>query len=138
MTEITEGTWFAYQLTVLRGGRNHRDPSIEKYTVVKIDGDDITVQREINGTGAEIIATKRSFGSFIFDMSGLEKKGSENMKTPFGHMYVNIFESSQDGGSERTFIGKDNIVFRDVRTRLQSEGVLYTETRELCWTNMKL
>ena len=138
MTEITEGVWFAYQLTVSCGGRNHKDPSIEKYTIVKIDGDDVTVQREVDGAGAETFETKTTFGSCIFDMSDLEKKGSENMTTPFGHIYVNIFESSREGRSERVFLGKDNIVFRDVRTQLQSGGALYTETRELCWTSMKL
>ena len=54
MTEITEGVWFAYQLTVSCGGRNHKDPSIEKYTIVKIDGDDVTVQREVDGAGADV------------------------------------------------------------------------------------
>ena len=98
----------------------------------------MTVQREVDGAGAETFETKTTFGSCIFDMSDLEKKGSENMTTPFGHIYVNIFESSRDRGSERVFLGKDNIVFRDVRTQLQSGGALYTETRELCWTSMKL
>lgn len=138
MAEITEGTWFAYQVTVSHGGRAHGDPAIEKYSVVRIDGDDVTVEKEVNGTEKSTIGTKTSFGSLVFDMSELEKKGSENMTTPFGHMYVNIFENSHDGWSERVFLGKDNIVFRDVRTELRDGGVLYTETRELCWTSMKL
>lgn len=138
MVEIAEGTWFAYQYTVTESGRSHSDPKIVKYTVEKIDGDDITMSKEVNGEDAGKFPTKKSFGSYIFDMSALSKRGSENMTTSFGHMYVSIFEFNGDGESERLFLGKDNVVFRDIRTRRKSEGVLITETRELCWSSMKL
>ena len=137
MTEISEGTWFGYQLTVATSGRPRAEPLIERYTVKKIDGDRVTVVKEINGGSPETIETKTGYGSYIFDLNGLERRGAENMKTAFGHMYVNIYESENDGSSERVFLGKDGIAFRDIKTRHTEKG-LYTETRELFWTNMKL
>ena len=138
MARINEGTWFAYQLTVTESGRTRSDPTIEKYTVQKIEGQNVLVQKEINGKDVGQFNTTRGHGSCVFDMASLSKRGSENMNTGFGHMYVNIFESAGDGESERIFLGKDNIVFRDIRTRKKSDDVLITETRELCWTSMKL
>ncbi len=139
MTEITAGTWFAYQMTATESGRTKSEISIEKYTVEKIEADgSCTVIKNINGTDVETLRTTTAFGSCVFDLAGLEKRGSENMNTAFGHMYVNILEAQRLGGSERVFLGKDNVVFRDIRTQLRSGGVLYTETRELSWTSMKL
>ncbi|MGI6009524.1 MAG: hypothetical protein ACOX8X_05350 [Methanomethylophilus sp.] len=137
MSEITEGTWFAYQLTVSGGGKS-RDPSIEKYTVKKIDGDKVTVEFEVNGEKKKTLHTTKDFGSYIFDLSKLEKKGAENITTQFGHVFANIYEANGNGKSERVFLGKDNVVFRDVRTAMQKDGTLYSESRELCWTSMKL
>ncbi|WII09478.1 hypothetical protein O8W32_01285 [Methanomassiliicoccales archaeon LGM-DZ1] len=138
MSEITEGTWFAYQLTASRGGRSHNEPSIEKYTVAKIDGDSVTVKLEVNAVPKGELHTTKDCGSYIFSLEGLEKKGAENIKTQFGHVYANIYEFNGGGRSERIFLGKDNVVFRDVRTVMQEDGSLYTENRELCWTSMKL
>lgn len=138
MTEITVGTWFAYQYTITESGRSRSDPKIIKYTVKSIDGDKVTMGKEVNGDDAGDFTTDKSHGSYVFDMSTLSKRGSENMTTSFGHMYVSIYEFNGDGCSERVFLGKDNVVFRDIRTKRKSEGVLVTETRELCWSSMKL
>lgn len=138
MTEITEGTWFAYQMSATQSGRPKNEVTIEKYTITKISGSQCTVVKNVNGQDAETFETSVEDGSCIFSLKGLEKRGAENMSTAFGHMYVNIYEVERCGGSERVFLGKDNVVFRDIRTQMWSGGVLYTETRELSWTNMKL
>lgn len=139
MTDITEGTWFAYQLQTSKRALSGGDPTIEKYTILKIEGDNVTVQKNVNGEDTEKLETKTSFGSYIFDMAGLEKRGSDNMNTQFGHIYANIFESvGRKDGSERIFLGKDNIVFRQVVTKKQPDGSLYSEDRNLMWSSMKI
>ncbi|MDD2627058.1 MAG: hypothetical protein PHT00_01490 [Candidatus Methanomethylophilus sp.] len=140
MTEITEGTWFAYQMTATESGKSRSDVSIEKYTIAKISADGgCIVVKNINGVDVDTLETKADDGSCIFSLKGLEKRGSENMNTAFGHIYVNIYETpDRSGDSERVFLGKDNVVFRDIRTQVRDGSSLYTETRELSWTNMKL
>lgn len=59
------------------------------------------------------------------------------MKTSFGSMYVTIYEKEDGDEGARIFIGKDNIAFRIIKTRNTDNG-LYTESSELCWTNVKL
>lgn len=59
------------------------------------------------------------------------------MKTPFGSMYVTIYEKEDGDEGARVFIGKDNIAFRIIKTK-NTENGLYTESRELCWSNVKL
>ena len=59
------------------------------------------------------------------------------MKTSFGSMYVTVYEKEFGDEGERIFIGKDNIAFRVINTR-KTENGLYTETRELCWSDVKL
>lgn len=137
MADITEGTWFAYQYNVTVGGRPTKDTAIERFTVKKIDGSDVTVLRDINNSEPAEVPGNTAFGCFVFDLKGFEKRGSENMTTQFGHMYVSIYEKEENGVSERMFVGKDNIVFRKILTKHMDNGLL-SETHELCWSNMKI
>ena len=137
MFEIPEGAWLAYQLTTTESGKPKMEPKVEKYTFVKIDGEDCTVNVECNGEPVGTIQTKTSFGSSLFDFSGLEKKGSENLNTNFGHFYVNIYEGIEGDKSVRMYIAKGNIVFRRVITYHKGDS-LYSESRELCWSSIRL
>lgn len=137
MFEIPEGAWLAYQLTTTESGKPKMEPKVEKYTFVKIDGEDCTVNVECNGEPVGTIQTKTSFGSSLFDFSGLEKKGSENLNTNFGHFYVNIYEGIEGDKSVRMYIAKGNIVFRRVIAYHKGDS-LYSESRELCWSSIRL
>ena len=137
MFEIPEGAWLAYQLTTTESGKPKMEPKVEKYTFVKIDGEDCTVNVECNGEPVGTIQTKTSFGSSLFDFSGLEKKGSENLNTNFGHFYVNIYEGIEGDKSVRMYIAKGNIVFRRVIAYHKGDS-LYSESRELCWASIRL
>jgi hypothetical protein len=138
MPGMIVGSWVEYEVTVTRSDKKKSESFVEKYTVTTLDGDACTILKEVEGKDPETINGSLRFGSCIFDIDHMFKTGSENMTTVFGHMYVNIFETDRLGGGERIFLGKDNIVFRDVRTQMWSMGVLYTETRELVWTSLKL
>ncbi|AGI47947.1 hypothetical protein TALC_00953 [Thermoplasmatales archaeon BRNA1] len=137
MAEITPGTWFAYQFTETVGGRVTRETVIERFTIKAIEGDRVTVVRDINNADQTEIESDTSCGCYVFDISDFEKRGSDNMSTQFGHVYVSIMEAEHDGVSERAFVGKDNIVFRMIRTDHTPSG-LHTETHELCWSNYKI
>lgn len=137
MADIPEGTWLAYQLTITESGKPKSEPMVEKYTFRKIDGDDFTVDVERNGEPVCTLNTKRSYGSGLFDFSTLTKKGADNIKTSFGHFYANIYEGAIDGKSVRMFLGKDDIVFRFIKT-YNTESGLHSETRELCWASIKI
>lgn len=137
MVTIPEGAWLAYQLTITESGKPKSEPMVEKYTFSKIDGDDCTVSVDRNGTPVETLKTKLSFGSGLFDYSSLIKKGSDNIKTSFGHFYANIYEGMVDGHSVRMYLGKDDLVFRFIKTCTTDSG-LHSETRELCWASIKI
>jgi len=137
MAAFDVGNWFAYQYTEAISGRPQGETVIERYVVKAVDGDKVTLARDINNGTPETVDGNLSFGTCVFDLTGLEKRGSENMKTSFGSMYVTIYEKEEAESGQRIFIGKDNIAFRVIKTR-QTDGGLYTETRELCWSNVKL
>ena len=137
MFEIPEGAWLAYQLTTTESGKPKMEPKVEKYTFVKIAGEDCTVDVERNGEPVGTIQTKTSFGCYLFDFSGLEKKGSENLNTNFGHFYVNIYEGKEGDASVRMYIAKDNIVLRRVLSYTKGDS-LYSESRELCWASIRI
>lgn len=137
MVTIPEGAWLAYQLTITESGRPKSEPMVEKYTFNKIDGEDCTVSVERNGNPVGNLKTKLSHGSGLFDYSSLVKKGSDNITTSFGHFYANIFEGVVDGHSVRMYLGKDDIVFRYIRT-INTDSGLHSETRELCWASIKI
>ncbi len=137
MVTIPEGAWLAYQLTITESGRPKSEPMVEKYTFNKINGDDCTVSVDRNGTPIDTLKTKLSFGSGLFDYSSLTKKGSDNIKTSFGHFYANIYEGELDGHSVRMYLGKDDLVFRYIKTCNTDSG-LHSETRELCWASIKI
>ena len=102
-----------------------------------MQSDKVTLARDVNQSAPEDVEGSLSFGTCAFDFSNLEKKGSDNMKTQFGSMFVTIYEKEEGDEGHRIFIGKDNIAFRVIYTR-NTEAGLYTETRELCWSNVKL
>ncbi len=113
------------------------EPKVEKYTFVKIAGEDCTVDVQRNGEPVGTIQTKTSYGCSLFDFSNLEKKGSENLNTNFGHFYVNIYEGQEGDRSVRMYIAKDNIVLRRVIAYHKGDN-LYSESRELCWASIRL
>ena len=137
MSAFDVGNWFAYQYTVAVSGRPQGEPAIERYIIKSNDGSSVKLSRDLNQGTPEEIDGSIGLGTCVFDFSGLEKKGSDNMKTQFGSMYVTIYEKEDGDEGQRIFIGKDNIAFRVIKTRKTDNG-LYTETRELCWTNVKL
>lgn len=137
MVEIPTGAWLAYQLTVTESGRPKSEPMVEKYTFESVGDGRCTVKVERNGESVGTIETLTSYGSCLFDFSGLEKKGSDNINTAFGHFYANIYEGEADGKSVRMYLGKDDIVFRYITTE-RSENGLHSETRELCWASIKI
>lgn len=137
MVSLTVGNWFAYQYTVAVSGRPQGEVAIERYVIKAIDGDKVTLARDINNGTPETVEGNLAFGTCVFDYSKLEKRGSDNMKTSFGSMYVTIYENDSGDEGQRIFIGKDNIAFRIINTRRTDNG-LYTETRELCWSDVKL
>ena len=137
MFEIPEGAWLGYQLNVSESGKPKVAPMVERYTFEKIEGNDCTVSVERNGEPVGRIHTKTSFGCSLFDFSGLEKKGSENLNTNFGHFYVNIYEGKEGDSSVRMYIAKDNIVLRRVISYNKGDS-LYSESRELCWASIRL
>ncbi len=137
MVSLAVGNWFAYQYTVAVSGRPQGEVAIERYVIKAIDGDKVTLARDINNGAPETVEGNLAFGTCVFDYSKLEKRGSDNMKTSFGSMYVTIYENDFGDEGQRIFIGKDNIAFRIINTRRTDNG-LYTETRELCWSDVKL
>ena len=137
MVSFTKGNWFAYQYTVAVSGRPQGEIAIERYVIKEIDGDKVILARDLNNGTPETVEGNLSYGTCVFDYSRLEKRGSDNMKTSFGSMYVTIYEKEFGDEGERIFIGKDNIAFRVINTR-KTENGLYTETRELCWSDVKL
>ncbi len=137
MAVFDVGNWFAYQYTVAVSGRPQGDPAIERFVIKKNDGDNVHLERDLNQGSPEQVDGNVQMGTCVFDLSKLQKRGSDNMKTPFGSMYVTIYEAEEGDVGERVFIGKDNIAFRVIKTRRTDSG-LYTETHELCWTNVKL
>lgn len=137
MVTIPEKAWLAYQLTITESGKPKSEPMVEKYTFDKIEGDSCTVSVERNGNPITTLSTKLSDGSGLFDYSQLTKKGSDNINTSFGHFYANIYEGEIDGHSVRMYLGKDDIVFRYIRTT-KTESGLHSETRELCWASIKI
>ncbi len=137
MVTIPEGAWLAYQLTITESGRPKSEPMVEKYTFTKVEGEDCTVSLERNGNPVDTLKTKLSYGSGLFDYSKLTKKGSDNINTQFGHFYANIYEGQVDGNNVRMYLGKEDIVFRYIRT-FSTETGLHSETRELCWASIKI
>lgn len=137
MFQVPKGGWLAYQLIISQSGKPKMDPMVEKYTFEEVAGGDCTVAVERNGEPQGLIHTKTDYGSCLFDFSQLEKRGSENLNTNFGHFYVNIYEGVVDGVATRMFLAKDNIVFRSVISYHKGDS-LYSESRELCWASVKL
>ena len=137
MSTYDKGNWFAYQYSVSLSGRPQGEIAIERFMITDVNGDDVTVSRDINQGTPEIIQGNTSKGSCVFDFSCLDKRGSDNMKTPLGSMYVTIYEKDEGDIGQRIFVGKDNIAFRIINTRKTENGLL-TETHELCWTNVSL
>ena len=137
MAAFDVGNWFAYQYTEAVSGRPCGEPQIERYIVKSVDGDKVTLSRDINqGEPTEIVGSNDR-GTCVFEFTNLEKKGSDNMKTAFGSMFVTVYEKEEGDEGRRIFIGKDNIAFRVIYTRKTDDG-LFTKTRELCWSNVKL
>lgn len=137
MSVLNVGDWFAYQRTVAISGHPQGDVQIERYVIKEINGTKVKLARDINNGAPTPVDGDISYGSYFLDYSDFEKRGSENMKTEFGSMYVSIYEKEDGDEGARTFIGKDNIAFRIIRTKNTDRG-LYTESLELCWSNVKL
>ena len=137
MASFNVGDWFAYQFTVAVSGRPQGEIAIERFVIKSIDGDKVTLARDLNNGTPETVEGDVSFGTCVFDYGNLAKRGSDNMKTSFGSMYVTVYENESGDDGLRIFIGKDNIAFRIIKTRKTDAG-LYTETHELCWSNVKL
>ena len=137
MASFDVGNWFAYQYVVTVSGRPQGEPVIERYVIKSVDGTKVTLSHDLNNGTPDTVEGDTSYGTCVFDYSNLSKRGSDNMKTSFGSMYVTIYEDENGDCGERIFIGKDNIAFRIINTKKTDDG-LYTETRELCWSNAKL
>ncbi len=137
MFQVPEGAWFGFQLTVSESGKPKVAPMVERYTFEKIDGEECTVAVERNGEPRGRMQTNTKFASNLFDFSKLEKKGSENLNTNFGHFYVNIYEGVEDGVNVRMYLGKDDIVFRRVISYNKGDA-LYSESREFCWSSVRI
>lgn len=137
MFQPPEGAWLGFQLTVSESGKPKVAPMVERYTFEKIVGEDCTVAVECNGEPKGHMHTKTNYASSLFDFSNLEKKGSENLSTNFGHFYVNIYEGIVDGTSVRMYLGKDDIVFRRVISYNKGDA-LYSESREFCWSSIRI
>ena len=137
MLQVPEGAWFGFQVNISESGKPKVAPMVERYTFEKIDGEDCTVAVECNGEPKGRIQTKTSYASSLFDFSQLEKKGSENINTNFGHFYANIYEGVVDGVSIRMYLGKDDIVFRRVISYNKGDA-LYSESREFCWSSIRI
>lgn len=137
MSTYDKGNWFAYQYSVSLSGRPQGEIAIERFVISDVQGDEVTVIRDINQGTPETIKGSLAKGSCVFDFSNLDKRGSDNMKTPLGSMYVTIYEKDDGDIGQRIFVGKDNIAFRVINTRKTDNGLL-TETHELCWTNVSL
>lgn len=129
------GTVFRYKVTETVGGRPEGIPCEEVYRIMDVDGDSVKAEVSSESGKTQTMESDTSFGSYVFDTRGFSVKSGSPIQVEFEDsvVYVDVLVPARSclGGSETIFLGRDGVVYKDVKTQMWSGGIIRTEIREL-------
>ncbi len=125
------GTWFEYEVEIERSDMGVVRQFNERYELLSKEGDILHFSMRENFDDKGMVDGSSDYASGIFDHKGLIMDHTEQYSLVGETIPVDVYVSDRCGGGETMWVGKDDVVYKDIRTQMWSMGVMYKETRTL-------